>query len=413
MDFKLERVQLALDSLGKPQQQYDCVHIGGTNGKGSAAAMISSVLGAAGYRVGLYTSPHLVRFTERIRVGPAEIAPGEGAELVEEIRARVTSRGIAMTFFEFTTVIALLYFARQAIDIAMVEVGLGGRLDATNVIDPAVSVITTIGLDHEEYLGGTREGIAREKGGIIKTQRPVVLGRIGRAEKEVLRSIAAARRSAIYELGADFGFAADSDSDYAGLGRRIVDLKVALRGAHQRDNAATAVAAVQLLPRDYVVADDAVRAGIAGVSWPGRLQVIEDGCLIVLDGAHNQDGAAALARELASLVGGRRLHLLFGVMRDKRWLPMAQLLGKWADDVTVTTVLPPRGESAERLEAVFGKIKPTRAVADPVRAFLGLRASAGAADAILVAGSLYLVGAVYPHACRLASSLAVTAPSTP
>src|SRR5574337_1347627 len=178
MDFKLERVTLALKSLGDPHRRFAAIHIAGTNGKGSVAAMLHAICCAAGYRVGLYTSPHLVSFTERIRVGTEMISEEEVVTLARDIRGAATVRGIDLTFFEFVTVMAFLHFARCGIDLAIVEVGLGGRLDATNVLDPEVTVITSIGLDHQEFLGSTLASVAYEKAGIIKPGTPVVVGNV-------------------------------------------------------------------------------------------------------------------------------------------------------------------------------------------------------------------------------------------
>jgi dihydrofolate synthase / folylpolyglutamate synthase len=396
MDFKLERVELALASLGDPQRSYPSIHVAGTNGKGSAAAMIQSMLSAAGYRVGLYISPHLVRFTERIRIGAEEISEDEAVALVGEIRRAATSRGIDLTFFEFVTVLGLLHFARRGVDAAVVEVGLGGRLDATNVIDPEVAVITTIGLDHQEYLGETIEQVAAEKGGILKRGRPAVFGRLRPAARKVLEDIAAERGARVWRLGEEFSISAEGPADYAGPKLRLPGLAISLRGAHQRDNAAVAIAALETIAERLPVGEEAMRAGLAQTIWPGRLEVFPGPPSIVLDGAHNPDGVETLVEEMRTIAAGRKVHLLFGVMRDKDWGPMAQGLAEIADDVTVTHVFPPRGEAPERLAAVFERSRPVRIIADPAVAFARVTAEAGRDDVVLVAGSLFLIGAVYP-----------------
>jgi len=204
MDFKLERVALALEYLGRPQERFPAVHIAGTNGKGSVAAMIHAVLGAAGLRAGLYTSPHLVRVTERIRVGEREIHPEVLAEWVAKVRRAACARGVSLTFFEFLTALALDYFAAERVDIAVLEVGLGGRLDATNVVLPEVTAITTVGMDHEEFLGDTLEQVAAEKAGILKKGRPCAMGRVPAAVRAVVQRMACERGSPLYELGTDF-----------------------------------------------------------------------------------------------------------------------------------------------------------------------------------------------------------------
>ncbi|HUI26504.1 MAG TPA: folylpolyglutamate synthase/dihydrofolate synthase family protein, partial [Candidatus Kryptonia bacterium] len=318
MDFKLERVALALAALGDPHRRYPSLHIAGTNGKGSVAAMLHAMLHAAGRRVGLYTSPHLMRFSERIRVGNDEIAEDEVVDLTREIRTAATVRGVELTFFEFVTVLAFRAFARHQVDSAVIEVGLGGRLDATNVVDPEVTVITTIGRDHEEYLGNRLESIAAEKGGIIKSRKPVVLGRLPVEASQVLHRIAAERDAAIVEAPRAIHVAGSSRLQFEGLGWKLDDVALALRGRYQVDNAATALAAAALVRERFEITPAAARAGLMNVRWPGRLDVVSTRPLVILDGAHNEDGIAALIDELPALSGDRPLHMLFAVMRDKR-----------------------------------------------------------------------------------------------
>ncbi len=397
MDFKLERVALALKNLSDPHRRFAAVHIAGTNGKGSVAAMLHAILCAAGYRVGLYTSPHLVSFTERIRIGALPIAEEEVVALAREIRAAATVRGIELTFFEFVTVMAFLHFARRAVDLAVVEVGLGGRLDATNVLDPEVAVITTIGLDHEEFLGDTVESIACEKAGIIKPGRPLIVGNVSGAARDVLAATAAARRAPVYWFGQDFTEGGTGAFRFRGFGCDMSDLVVALRGRHQRDNAATAIAAALHLRERFRISEDAVRQGVAGVHWPGRLDIVHTNPLVVLDGAHNADGVAALVRELPAIAGARRVHLLFGVMRDKRWQPMVEALGPFVVSATLTPTLPPRGEAPAVLAQAFERYCPAVVVSSARHGVETLLQSVGEADVVLVAGSLFLVGEVYPY----------------
>jgi dihydrofolate synthase/folylpolyglutamate synthase len=397
MDFKIERVALALKSLGDPHRRYPCAHVAGTNGKGSVAAMLHSMLSAAGYRVGLYTSPHLVSFTERIRVGAMPIAEADVVALAREIHSAATVRGIELTFFEFVTVMAFLHFARCAIDVAVVEVGLGGRLDATNVLDSEVAVITTIGLDHQEFLGDTIDSIAREKAGVIKPGRPVIIGDVPDAARAVLAATALEVGAPAQWLGRDFRSSNDGPFGYSGFGGDLHNLTLPLRGQHQRDNAAIAIAAARHLRGQFDVPDDAIRRGIAEVRWPGRLDIVETQPLIILDGAHNADGVAALIRELPEIVGGREVHLLFGVMRDKRWRPMVELLGPHMARVTLAPTLPPRGEDPEELGKAFARHCPVSIAPSPLQGLEGLLRAASEDDAILVAGSLFLVGEIYPY----------------
>jgi dihydrofolate synthase/folylpolyglutamate synthase len=400
MDFKLERVMLALRNLGDPHASFAAVHIAGTNGKGSVAAMLHAIFSAAGYRVGLYTSPHLVSFTERIRVGAERITEAEVVALAREIYTAATVCGIDLTFFEFVTVMAFLHFARCGVELAMVEVGLGGRLDATNVLDPEVAVITTIGLDHEEFLGDTLVSVAREKAGIIKPGRPVILGAVPLEVEHVFRATAAERRAPMYRAGHDFRVTGAAPFRFQGMGLDVGGLELALRGSYQRENAAAAIAAAVRLRRSFPFEVDAIRCGLAEVRWPGRLEVAHTAPIVVLDGAHNVDGIKALVRELPAVIGGRAVHLLFGVMRDKRWQPMVEAIAPHVASATVTTVLPPRGEVPQVLAQAFAPHCPVRVAAQPLDGLETLLVTAGEDDVVLVTGSLFLVGAVYPYFLR-------------
>jgi dihydrofolate synthase / folylpolyglutamate synthase len=397
MDFKLERVALALKNLGDPQAGFASVHIAGTNGKGSVAAMLHAILSAAGLRVGLYTSPHLVSFTERIRVGPTAIAEEDVVALAREIRTAATVRGIELTFFEFVTVLAFLHFARSDVDIAVVEVGLGGRLDATNVLDPAVAVVTTIGLDHQEFLGETIESIAREKAGIIKPRRPVIIGGLPDTARPVLAATAEAAGARARWLGQDFHGSYDATFAYRGFGGDVENVALPLRGRHQRDNAAIATAAAMQLRERFAIPEEAIRDGLEQVRWPGRLDVVQTQPLVILDGAHNIDGVLALVRELPGILAGRTVDLLFGVMRDKRWEPMIDILGPRVRRVVVAPTLPPRGEAPEVLAEAFARHCPVAVAQSPRYGLEDLLHAADNDDAILVAGSLFLVGEIFPY----------------
>ncbi len=405
MDFKLERVSLTLQRLGDPQGCFPILHVAGTNGKGSVAAMMHAMLSAAGYRVGLYTSPHLIDLTERICIGAEEIEPAEVVGLAADVRAAAAARGIDLTFFEILTVMAFLHFARRRVDAAVVEVGLGGRLDATNVVDPAVAVVTTIGCDHTEWLGDTLAQIAAEKGGIIKPGRPVVLGRIDGEALDVLVRIAAERGAPLLARGSAYRGGAGPGVHFEGLGWHLRELDIALRGEHQRDNAATALAALAAVRDRLPVGEAAIRRGLATVHWPGRLDVVASEPLTVLDGAHNLDGTKALGRALPELVAGRPVHVLFAVMGDKDWRPMVDHLAPRCASAVVTEVLRPRGAPAAIVADAFRRHCPTAAEPDPVRAWRLIATHARPNEAILATGSLFLVGALYagvlPAALRL------------
>jgi len=406
MDFKLERVALALQRLGDPQRSFKALHIAGTNGKGSVAAMLHAILVAGGYRVGLYVSPHLVRFGERIRVGDEEIAESEVVSLTREIQRTATSRGIDLTFFEFVTVMAFLHFARSRVDVAVVEVGLGGRLDATNVLDPEVAVITTVGRDHARYLGRSIAGIAAEKGGIIKPDRSVVLGNLGRHARNAVLRIAKERSAHVVEPGRDYTVTKDLEPCFEGLGWILPQLPLSLRGVFQRENAGTALATLAAVKSVLPVAEEDIRAGLASVRWPGRFEIIGDAPLTLVDGAHNVDALKTLVREITLLGNWRRLHVLFAVMRDKDWRSMVKVLAPVCSSVIVTEVFPKRGLDAGQPAELFAQYCPTDCDPDPASGWRRLLVRTAPEDAILATGSLFLVGALYP-VCTLDDSARV------
>lgn len=392
MDFKLERIALALGRLGDPHRAAPVLHVAGTNGKGSVVALLDAMLRAAGQCVGRYTSPHLVELGERIAVDGTPLGREAIVALADEVRAAAS--GIELTFFEFLTVMAFVHFARARVDVAVVEVGLGGRLDATNVVDPLVTAITTIGFDHMQWLGDTPAAIATEKGGIIKPGRPVVLGRIAGEAGAVLRRIAAERGAPLIAAGEHYHVAGEERLRFDGLGWRLADLALGLRGAHQRDNAGTALAVLAAARATLPVDETAVRRGLATVCWPGRLDIVAGPPLTIFDGAHNADGIAALAAELPRVSGGRPVHLLFAVMGDKDWRAMIAPLARQCRSATVTEVLPPRGAPAEPVAAAFAPFCPAVAEPDLARAWTRARDAAGRDGVLLVAGSLFLVGAL-------------------
>lgn len=316
----LHNIRTLLDRLDRPERRYRSIHIAGTNGKGSTAAMVAAILTAAGYRVGLYTSPHLVDFRERIRVNGAMIPEDRVSELVD--RLRLAARDLPVTFFELSTALAFQYFADATVDVAVLEVGMGGRYDATNVVEPVATAITTIALDHEEYLGNTLEKIANEKGGIIKPQVPLVMGRIDQGPAQVIRDLATQRQAPLYELGHTFSVReAGGVFDYDGILGSHRGLICPLQGRHQLDNAACALALVEVAARAGItVPAVAVQTGLASTQWEGRLEVADQNPTVLLDGAHNPEAAQALGAFLAKFRlehPGRQVALILGMMRDK------------------------------------------------------------------------------------------------
>ena len=394
-DLKLERMRAAVARRGHPERAWPAVHIAGTNGKGSTAAMVEAILRASGRRTGLYTSPHLVDFTERMRVDGRTIPRATVVALVDELRTDLEQAGIALTHFEFVTLMAFEWFRRVGIDAAVIEVGLGGRLDATNVIEPVATAITHIGLDHEEYLGRTIPEVAGEKAGILKAGVPAVIGRLAPEAEATILARAAAVGAPVLRAGRD-GVLSEGGGALAfhAPGVSWSALRLGVPGAFQRANAEVALLVLAALRARLRCEEDAVRHGLAATAWHGRLAVVRRAPLVVLDGAHNPAGAAALARELPGLLGGRSVTLVFAVMRDKEWRGILDRLLPHAGRVVVTRV-GPRGAAPDEVAAAVGDRIPVRVVDDAAAAVAGTVAAAGPEEGVLITGSLYLVGAAY------------------
>jgi len=380
MRFGLERMERALHALGHPERRFPLLHVGGTNGKGSTCAMSAAALSAAGHRVGLYTSPHLVRFHERIAIDGVPIEDAALSTRIDEVRAacpwhEAGREDERLTYFEFATLVGLLEFASRGVSVAVVEVGLGGRHDATNALgSPAVTAIARIGLDHVQLLGDTVEAVAREKAGIFKTGVPAVVYRDQPGGAlEVLRSEAARR-------GAPFTVAPP-----------VWDGPVGLAGPHQKANAALAAAALRALAtRGVAVGEDAIARGIAGVVWPGRLEEVGG---VLLDGAHNPQGAAALAEALAALHPGRPVELVFGVLSDKDHTGMLAALGPAVRGLHLVAPASPRARPAGEMQAVARSLGiPAETHPGVEEALACARRAAYDGALVCVAGSLYLVG---------------------
>ena len=406
IDLRLDRMRQALALFNHPENQFPSLHIAGTNGKGSTAALLHNILQQAGYRTALYTSPHLESFTERIRIGHEEIAQTEVVSLADEIWHCTAEANVPLTFFEFITVMAFIYFARNRVNVAVIEVGLGGRLDATNVVTPLVSVITTIAKDHEAYLGPDELSIAREKGGIIKPRIPVICGKVSEPVTAVLQEIARLRESPAYFLGTSFSFLLKNESlfDYIGIKQNLSGLALALRGRHQLANASLALAALELVNEYFPVPQVALRYGLETVQWPGRLELISERPLVILDGAHNPEGVRALADALIELRQGRKIKLLFATMADKEWQLMLEILAKLADEIIFTRVSMERSADPELLAKNIPVPIPSRVIQDSQTALAALLDRAQPDDILVVAGSLYLLGEVRPRLSKSFSS---------
>ncbi len=395
----LETMEALLERLGRPHRRLRALHVGGTNGKGSTAAMAASVLRCAGLRVGLYTSPHLVDFRERIRVNGSMISEDDVAGLTE--RVREASAGLEPTFFETTTAVALLQFAEAGVDMAVIEVGLGGRFDATNVLMPDVCAITTIGLDHQEYLGPTEEAIAFEKAGIIKPGRPVVLGALSPSARGVIVEVAEARSAPVRELGRDFAVVEEGPErfDYRSAEHHLRDLTCGLAGRHQLDNAACALALLEAAGGGlWAQAEPAAAEGLRRVQWEGRLEIIEQHPTVLLDGAHNPSGAESLAaylRDFRRRRPGGRVLLVVAMMRDKDHAAFMAPLEPLVSEVFVTQAALARSASAPELRAVLaGWRQPVHTAPIPAEALAEAKRRASPDDLVCVTGSLMLVGEI-------------------
>lgn len=394
----LERVEEALEVLGHPERRYPALHVAGTNGKGSTCALSSAVLHAAGHKVGLYTSPHLVRVTERIRVNGEEISEQVLGQRILEVLERHPGAAQSLTYFEFGTVVAFWHFAQEAVDVAVVEVGLGGRLDATRACEPLVTAITPVSFDHMEYLGHTLGAIAGEKAGILKPGVPVVVSRQEPGALAAIERRAAEVGAPLLLEGRDFSVTvrADGGLGYAGPGRTLDGFTLGLRGPHQRQNAAVAVACLELLSRrGLAVPEAALRQGLAGARWPGRLEELGGSPPVLLDGAHNPAGVQVLLEGLRSLYAGRRVHCVFGVVADKDRGPMLRALLPACTSVHLTPLDTPRSLAPERyLDEARALCPDVTAHASLDEALASARSRAASEDVILCTGSLFLVGSV-------------------
>lgn len=390
----LERMREALEELGHPELQLHAVQVGGTNGKGSTCAFLDAMLRAAGHRVGLYTSPHLVTVNERIQVGGVSIDDEAlGARVVEVLRRSPAATGA--TYFELGTLVALEHFARERVEVAVLEVGLGGRLDATTAARPRLTALTRVGLDHMEFLGETLAAIAREKAAIFRKGAPAVSAAQHPEAQAVIEACAAAAGTPLLLEGRDFSL--DALGRYAGPARALEGLALGLHGEHQHHNAAVAVTCAQLLEGQGVaVGDEAIRTGLRRTRWPGRLEQVPGHPPLLLDGAHNEDGVEALRAALdAPPYAGRPVHLVFGVVSDKRVEPMLRRLLPRCASAVLTRLPTPRSLDPDGYLGLARTLCPSVDVASsPEEGLERARLRAGPDGWVLVAGSLYLVGAV-------------------
>jgi dihydrofolate synthase/folylpolyglutamate synthase len=394
LKFGIDRMRVLVEALEHPEQRYPVIHVAGTNGKGSVSAMLDAILHAAGWRTGLYTSPHLVKLGERVQVDRRRLSEAEIIAYVNELRPvagdlELFSADDHPSFFEFMTAMAFLQFARRQVDLAVVEVGLGGRLDATNVVQPEVGAITSIGLDHCDMLGDRLELIAAEKAGIIKPGCPVVLGRMPAVAEEVIRVIAAERQAPVVSVREEFGEEIDR---YPATN---------LEGDYQRWNAATATLVARLLPARWRLGEETIARGLVHADWPGRWQRMSiGGRPLIMDASHNPEGAQVLDANLCRLVAetGRKPVIMTGALGEYRARALLEVIGRHAREIHLAIPHQARACSFAELEqclprAFDGRLAHTT-VAD---AFPGAERCTlgGPHDVVVVTGSIYLIGEVF------------------
>ncbi|MDD2672572.1 MAG: bifunctional folylpolyglutamate synthase/dihydrofolate synthase [Syntrophales bacterium] len=390
----LDPLLAVLRRLGDPHRRIRSVLVAGSNGKGSVSAMISSLLIENGFRTGLYTSPHLTDFRERIRIDGRLIPRRELHERIEEVRACIGSEDI--TYFEFATAVAFCHFRRCGTDIAVLEVGLGGRLDATNVVTPELSIITNVCMEHTEYLGKTLREIAAEKAGVIKERGVCVTGAGAGKVIEVLSETCRRRGSKLYRLGKDFRIRSGGGGSfrYRGIGLDLPRVRTPLTGRHQEENAALAIAAAEILTqKGWLLDTERTLAGLGRTRWDGRMEVVGEKPLLILDGAHNPAGAEALNKSLARDFPGRRIIFIFGVLRDKNFRRMLKTLAPAAWRIVASGIRNDRalsaGEVAAEARRRHNRVFEAECVAEALESALAM---AGPDDLVCVTGSLYLVG---------------------
>ena len=387
----LQNITHLMEASGRPHRSYPVVHVAGTNGKGSVLTFLAAILGAAGYRVGRFTSPHLLDVTERFLLGNSPMSEEDLRDNIVCFRDIAERVGFAPTYFELNTAVAFRWVARQAVDAALVEVGMGGRYDSTNVVEPLACAITNIDLDHTQYLGDTLEKIAFEKAGIIKPGVPIVLGDVRPGALEVIRRVAQERGSRLYLPGAEYslipsGTPWQPQMAYRGFGVVLKEMALGLAGKHQHANAGVAVSLALLLKEQFPrITEETIREGIRAARWPVRLERVLDDPPVIMDAAHNPAGCRAVADAFEKCV------VVFSASSDKNAGDMIQILGRIADPLILTTY---RGGRSMALEDLCRCARETQCLSfpemeDALEAGIRL-ASSG--KPLLVTGSIYGAG---------------------
>lgn len=402
--FRLERMKDLLLLFDNPQEKFKAIHITGTKGKGSTSAMVFSILKEAGFSVGLYTSPHLVDFRERIRIAQNSswrlISEEEVISLVEEIKPKIDELEEKPSFFELYTTLAFLYFAKNKLDFVVAEVGLGGRLDATNILRPLVCGITSISFDHMDKLGNTIKAIAKEKCGIIKEKVIVVSSTQEEEALEVIRKVCKEKSAYLYEVGKEIIFEEigfDNKREIfniKGIFDEYSHLEMSLLGEHQLINASVALGIIESLRHYQIyIPYEAIREGFKKVHWPGRLEIVSERPIILLDGAQNRASANVLKKAVKKYFRYEKLILILGISKDKDIKGICEELAEISDVIILTKVNNPRAEEPERIKSEIQNPKSEIYLEESVeKAIVLAREKANREDLILITGSLFLVG---------------------
>jgi dihydrofolate synthase/folylpolyglutamate synthase len=411
-DLKLERMRALLQLLGNPHERLRIIHVTGTKGKGSTCAMLAAILQAAEYRVGLFTSPHLERVEERIQVDRVPISPAELAARIEEIAPAVkqldresSSPGSSsgLTFFEIGTALGFLHLCRRRCEIAIIEVGLGGRFDSTNVCNPLVSVITSVGYDHTAQLGNTLEAIAYQKAGIVKRRVPIMSGVTGHGPREIIRKVSADLHAPLKELQVDFSFqyTLDSNAPSVTISTRrnaYTKLNLNLLGTHQAHNAAIAVATCESLQdAGLSIPRAAIARGLATVRWAARIEIVSTGPTVILDTAHNVPSAEALVDTLSGFFPSvRSKAVIVGVSSDKQYAEILRILATYFDHFHLTKYSNnPRSVAPEKLAPLLAEVAPGKSFSihpTALEAWSAARSKVMPEDLLCVTGSVFLAG---------------------
>ena len=390
----LDTIRKILQGLGNPQDTFNSIHVAGTNGKGSIASALATILHISGYNVGLYTSPHLVRFNERICINNRQVSDEDVVASYEAVKS-VHNVSREPTFFEFATAMAFYEFGKQNVDWAVIETGMGGRLDATNIIKPALSIITNISLEHKTYLGNTIADITREKGGIIKNKVPVVTGVKQKNAISVLKTIADSKLASLHRFGDAFRVRrANGSFNYFGLENVWRNIQTGLNGAHQIDNAALVLASCEILNKNNLgLTLQNIKDGLLQNRWPGRLEIVSESPLILLDGAHNFIAARNLAGYLSENLSDRKITLVVGILDDKPCASMLKSLIPLCSKIILTSPKIDRALPPEKLYPIAREmISDIHIIPDVDKAVTYAVETASPKDAICIAGSLYVVG---------------------